>query len=51
MSEDLSVYVCMYVCMYRADNILTGSKQEQLDAVRQQIRDFKAKNGLDKVSN
>lgn len=29
--------------------MLTGSKQEQLDTVRQQIRDFKAANQLDKV--
>ena len=33
----------------RADNVLTGSKQEQLDKIRQDIRDFKARNGLDKV--
>ena len=33
----------------RADNCLTGSKQEQTDAVRAHIRDFKTKNGLDKV--
>jgi len=33
----------------RADNLLKGSKQENLDAVRQQIRDFKQSNGLDKV--
>jgi len=33
----------------RADNVLTGSKQEQMDRIRQDIRDFKAANGLDKV--
>jgi myo-inositol-1-phosphate synthase len=33
----------------RADNVLKGSKQEQMDQVRQHIRDFKAQNGLDKV--
>lgn len=33
----------------RADNVLTGSKQEQLDRIRQDIREFKAKNALDKV--
>jgi len=33
----------------RADNVLTGSKQEQMDQVRQHIREFKATNGLDKV--
>jgi myo-inositol-1-phosphate synthase len=33
----------------RADNVLKGSKQEQLDQVRQDIRDFKSANGLDKV--
>merc|ERR1712054_425158 len=33
----------------RADNCLTGSKQEQMDKIRQDVRDFKARNGLDKV--
>ena len=33
----------------RADNVLTGSKQEQMDKIRQDIRDFKAANGLDKI--
>jgi len=33
----------------RADNLLKGTKQENLDQVRQQIRDFKQSNGLDKV--
>lgn len=32
-----------------ADNVLTGSKQEQLETVRGHIRDFKAANALDKV--
>lgn len=34
----------------RADNVLPGTnKQEHLDTIRKDIRDFKAKNGLDKV--
>eukprot|EP01062_Namystynia_karyoxenos_P045867 TRINITY_DN3417_c0_g1_i11.p2 TRINITY_DN3417_c0_g1~~TRINITY_DN3417_c0_g1_i11.p2 ORF type:complete len:538 (+),score=276.99 TRINITY_DN3417_c0_g1_i11:85-1614(+) len=33
----------------RADNVLEGTKQEQLEQIRKDIRDFKAKNGLDKV--
>ena len=33
----------------RADNIIKGSRQEQVDTVRQQIRDFKANSGVDKV--
>jgi myo-inositol-1-phosphate synthase len=33
----------------RANNIIKGSKQEQLETVRQQIRDFKASSGVDKV--
>jgi myo-inositol-1-phosphate synthase len=33
----------------RADNVLTGSKQEQMEHLRQDIRDFKKTNGLDKV--
>jgi myo-inositol-1-phosphate synthase len=33
----------------RADNVLGGSPQEQVDTVRSHIRDFKAANHLDKV--
>merc|ERR1711871_194301 len=33
----------------RADNVLTGSKQEQMERIRADIREFKEKNGLDKV--
>ncbi|CAI5732551.1 unnamed protein product [Hyaloperonospora brassicae] len=33
----------------RADNVLPGSKQDHLDAVRRHIRDFKQSNNLDKV--
>jgi myo-inositol-1-phosphate synthase len=33
----------------RADNVLTGSKQEQMDQIRHHIQDFKKNNGLDKV--
>lgn len=33
----------------RADNVLTGSKQEQMEQIRRDIRDFKARENLDKV--
>ncbi|CAM9619826.1 unnamed protein product [Pylaiella littoralis] len=33
----------------RADNVLTGSKQEQMDQIRKDIREFKKNNKLDKV--
>jgi myo-inositol-1-phosphate synthase len=33
----------------RADNVLGGNKAEQLEVIRQNIRDFKADNELDKV--
>jgi len=33
----------------RADNILSGTKQEQTDHIRKDISDFKSKNKLDKV--
>lgn len=33
----------------RADNVLTGTKQELLEELRKNIRDFKTDNGLDKV--
>lgn len=33
----------------RADNVLKGTKQQQMDTIRKNIRDFKSANGLDKV--
>jgi myo-inositol-1-phosphate synthase len=33
----------------RANNVLTGTKQEQMEQLRKDIRDFKANNKLDKV--
>lgn len=33
----------------RADNVLVGSKHEQMETVRRDIRDFKLQNNLDKV--
>lgn len=33
----------------RADNVLTGNKHEQMEILRQNIRDFKAQHQLDKV--
>jgi myo-inositol-1-phosphate synthase len=33
----------------RADNVISGSKQEQLDLLREDIRRFKAENNLEKV--
>ena len=33
----------------RADNVLTGTKLEQMETIRSNIRDFKAANGVDKV--
>jgi myo-inositol-1-phosphate synthase len=33
----------------RADNIIKGSKQEQLEAVRAHIREFRQSTGVDKV--
>ncbi|CAG9331164.1 unnamed protein product [Blepharisma stoltei] len=33
----------------RADNIIRGNKQEQLDTLRQNIRDFKQQRGIEKV--
>ena len=33
----------------RADNVLTGTKQEQMEEIQKNIRDFKTNNGLDKV--
>lgn len=33
----------------RADNVLSGTKQEMMEQIRMDIRDFKKKNSLDKV--
>merc|ERR1712176_255259 len=33
----------------RADNVLTGSKQKQMEQIRKDIREFKTKHGLDQV--
>eukprot|EP00586_Coscinodiscus_wailesii_P017351 CAMPEP_0172494118 /NCGR_PEP_ID=MMETSP1066-20121228/39590_1 /TAXON_ID=671091 /ORGANISM="Coscinodiscus wailesii, Strain CCMP2513" /LENGTH=532 /DNA_ID=CAMNT_0013264813 /DNA_START=75 /DNA_END=1673 /DNA_ORIENTATION=+ len=33
----------------RADNVLTGTKQEQMEQLRKDIKDFKTNNSLDKV--
>ena len=33
----------------RADNVIKGTKQEQMDEVRKQMREFKEKNGLETV--
>jgi myo-inositol-1-phosphate synthase len=33
----------------RADNVLSGTKQEQMDHLRKDIQEFKKKSGLDKV--
>lgn len=33
----------------RADNVLTGTKHEQMEVIRKNIRDFKQRNDLDKV--
>jgi myo-inositol-1-phosphate synthase len=33
----------------RADNVIEGNKEKQLETVRQNIKDFKEKNKLDKV--
>lgn len=34
----------------RADNVLSGTKQEMLEQIRMDIQDFKQKNNLDKVT-
>lgn len=47
-----SVYSETYIALNqgdRVDNVIPGNKQQQLDEIRANIRDFKAKNNLDKV--
>ena len=35
----------------RADSLIKGSKHEQMETVREQIREFKQSTGVDKVSS
>lgn len=35
----------------RADNLLTGTKQEMMEKIRSDIRDFVKTSGVDKVSS
>jgi len=47
-----SVYIPDFIAANqssRADNVLTGSKQQMMDKLRQDMRDFKANNDLDSV--
>jgi myo-inositol-1-phosphate synthase len=47
-----SVYFPDYIAANqgdRADNVLTGTKQEQMEQLQKDIREFKVTNGLDKV--
>lgn len=47
-----SVYIPDFIAanqVHRADNILTGTRAEQMKQIRQDIRSFKNKSGVDKV--
>ncbi|KAI4881688.1 hypothetical protein NFI96_031339 [Prochilodus magdalenae] len=47
-----SVYIPEFIAAnqeHRADNVLTGTKAEQVEQIRRDIRDFKEKSGVDKV--
>uniref|UniRef100_A0A8B9H0X5 Inositol-3-phosphate synthase 1 n=1 Tax=Astyanax mexicanus TaxID=7994 RepID=A0A8B9H0X5_ASTMX len=47
-----SIYIPEFIAAnqeYRADNVLTGSKAEQVEQIRRDIRDFKQKSGVEKV--
>lgn len=47
-----SIYIPDYIAsnqLDRADNVLKGTKQEMMEVIRKNIRDFKAANHLDKV--
>lgn len=47
-----SIYVPDFIAANqkdRADNVLTGTKQEQVDKIRSDIRNFKKENNLEKV--
>ncbi|XP_043577456.1 inositol-3-phosphate synthase 1-A-like isoform X1 [Chiloscyllium plagiosum] len=47
-----SVYIPEFIAANqedRVDNVIKGSKKEQVEQIRKDIRDFKAKSGVDKV--
>uniref|UniRef100_A0A8D0CHX1 inositol-3-phosphate synthase n=2 Tax=Scleropages formosus TaxID=113540 RepID=A0A8D0CHX1_SCLFO len=47
-----SIYIPEFIAAnqeQRADNVLMGSKAEQVEQIRKDIRDFKKKSGVDKV--
>ncbi|XP_061094051.1 inositol-3-phosphate synthase 1-A-like [Conger conger] len=47
-----SVYIPEFIAAnqeQRADNLITGTKVEQVDQIRKDIRDFKERSGVDKV--
>jgi myo-inositol-1-phosphate synthase len=47
-----SIYIPSFIAANqseRANNIIEGTKQQQMEKIRADIRDFKAKNSLDKV--
>ncbi|XP_053343021.1 inositol-3-phosphate synthase 1-A-like [Clarias gariepinus] len=47
-----SIYIPDYIAAnqeHRADNTLTGTKAEQMEQIRRDIREFKKKSGVDKV--
>ncbi|KAL6468079.1 hypothetical protein MHYP_G00237560 [Metynnis hypsauchen] len=47
-----SIYIPEFIAAnqeHRADHVLTGTKAEQVEQIRRDIRDFKEKSGVDKV--
>ncbi|KAB5535773.1 hypothetical protein PHYPO_G00121800 [Pangasianodon hypophthalmus] len=47
-----SIYIPDFIAAnqeHRADNVLTGTKAEQMEQIRRDIRDFKEKSSVDKV--
>ncbi|XP_027006181.2 inositol-3-phosphate synthase 1-A isoform X1 [Tachysurus fulvidraco] len=47
-----SIYIPDFIAAnqeHRADNVLTGTKAEQMEQIRRDIRDFKEKSGVEKV--
>ncbi|XP_015742056.1 inositol-3-phosphate synthase 1 isoform X3 [Coturnix japonica] len=52
MKPRASIYIPEFIAANqeeRADNVLRGSKAEQVEQIRRDIRDFKASSGVDKV--
>ena len=51
-STDVGIYDVDFIAANqaeRANNVITGTKSEQIEVIRKDLRDFKEKHSLDKI--